>query len=67
MSTDAEQILDDAIEAAGQPKSVSTPAATVTAHSIPDRLALLKAAGAQEQARSPRMIRFDKLIPPGAP
>lgn len=65
--SDASDILDDAIEAANQPKSVATPAATVTAHSIPDRLALLKAVGAQEQAASAGRLIFNKLVPPGAP
>lgn len=64
--SDAEEILEDAIEAANQPKSVATPAATVVAHSIPDRLALLKAAGAQEQVRAGGLV-FNKLVPPGAP
>lgn len=64
--SDAADILDDAIEAANKPKSVATPAATVTAHPLSERIDLAKFAGAQEQVRSGGLV-FNKLIPPGAP
>lgn len=67
MSIDAEQILEDAIEAADKPKSVSTPAATVVAHSLSERMELAKLAGAQTQAASAGRLVFNKLVPPGAP
>lgn len=64
--SDAEDLTDALVEAAGKPKKVSTPAATVEAHSLADLAQAVKQAGAQEQARSPGLLRFDKLVPPGA-
>lgn len=65
--SDAEDILDEAIVAAGKPKSVATPAATVVAHPLSERIELAKFAGAQQQAASAGRLAFNKLIPPGAP
>lgn len=64
--SDVDDINDALVEAAGKPKKVSTPAATVEAHSLDELVAAAKHAGAVQQARSSGLLRFDKLVPPGS-
>ena len=64
--SDSEDLIDALVDAAGKPKKVSTPAATVEAHSLAEIAQAAKQAGAQEQSRSSGLLRFDKLVPPGA-
>lgn len=65
--SDAEEIREALVENAQGPRTVTTDAGSATSHSLADQIAAEKHVGGRDQARSTGLLRFDKLIPPGAP
>jgi hypothetical protein len=66
MPEDLDDIIDATDTASNKPQSASVDGNNVTAHSLPDRIALEKHRAANAQAVSAGRLIFNKISPPGA-